>query len=416
MKRIMTMISLGMVLSVVPHGLAGAGEVDVLVKKLVEKGILTSSEARDILDETRLEVARQEQERQDEGDSLPSWVKNVKIKQDLRVRHQYERRRKDVEGRNRGRIRYRLSLITKLADDLKAEFGLATGGSDPRSTNQTLQNTFDSPDIRLNLAYIEYAPNNYWKIALGKHHRKSYLWAPTDLLWDGDITPEGVSAHIDMDVGREAQVWVNTGVWVLDSNDQVDQPDPFMSFLQGGAKWKGDRLDAKVAGVYYGFYGVKGVVLDHSAGSNTTEGGALKYDYDSVGGSVEIGMRSLFGGLPLSMDDRVAVFGDFIHNVDSPASDNGWSAGVKFGHHKAKKPGQWQAKYIFANLGRDAFIDAFPDSDRYGGRTDVRSHEFAVKYVLRPKMSLGIDYYRSNPIKDASNPEQLVQADVQFKF
>ena len=416
MNKVMTMVVLGVALSWMPQRPAGAGEVDVLVNKLVEKGILTTSEARVILDETRRDIARQEQEQKDNNVSLPSWVKNLKIKQDLRVRHQYERRSNDTEGRNRGRIRYRLSLITKLADDLKAEFGLATGGSDPRSTNQTMENTFDSPDIRLNLAYVEYAPNDDWKIALGKHHRKPYLWAPTDFLWDSDITPEGFSAHGGMDIGRGARAWANTGVWILDANDQVDRPDPFMGFVQGGVKWKEGRLDAKAAGVYYGFYGVKGVALDHSAGSNTTEGGVLKYDYDAVGGSVEIGMRSLFGGLPLSIDDRVAVFGDFIHNVDTPASDNGWSAGVKFGHHKAKKPGQWQAKYIFVNLGRDAFIDAFPDSDRYGGRTDVRSHEFIVKYVLRPKVSLGIDYYRSNPVKDASNPEQLVQADVQFKF
>jgi len=415
MRQFILRIFVGMTLllfSGVP--LSRAGEIDILLDVLVEEGVLSPIKAQIVRDETQRRVAQEISE--GKSSSLPKWVQNMKVKQDLRVRHQYERRNNDTEGRNRGRVRYRLGLETKVTGDIKAAAGLATGSADPRSTNQTFQNVFDTPDIRLDYAYGEYTPNSNMSIAVGKHKRKKYLWAPTDLLWDGDINPEGVSANFRQELSYNTEAWINTGVWLLDDNDQVDRPDPFMNFVQGGLLFKEDKVDAKLAGIYYGFHGVKGLALDNSAGSNTTTGSVLQYDYDSLGASLEAGVKKLFGGLPLGIDNRIALFGDFIHNVDATDDENGWAVGVKFGDKKAKKPGQWQAKYIYASLGRDAFLDTFPDSDRYGGATDVRSHEFAINYAWKKGVIFGVDYYNSERIKFSNNNEQIVQADVQLKF
>ncbi len=408
---------LGLILSVVliPLVSVQAGEIDLLVKKLVEKGILSPVEAQILIDETKKEVAQEIAK--GKSSSLPKWVQNIKVKQDLRIRHQYERRTNDTEGRNRGRIRYRLGIETKVVDGVKAAIGLATGGDDPRSTNQTLQSFFDSPDIRLDYAYAEYAPNSNMKIAAGKHKRKAYLWSPTDMLWDTDIRPEGAAAHFQTILLDNMDGWINAGVWVLDTNDQTDRPDPFMNFVQAGISFNEGNIDAKLASVYYGFNGVKGLSqYTRSSKTNTTTGGVLKYDYDSVGVSTEFGVKYFFGGLPLNIDERIALLGDFIYNMDAPDEAIGWSVGVKFGNKKAKKQGQWQAKYIYANLGKDAFLDTFPDSDRYGGATDVKSHEFAINYAWKKGVILGVDYYNSDRIKASSNPEQIVQADVQLKF
>ena len=73
-------------------------------------------------------------------------------------------------------------------------------------------------------------------------------------------------------------------------------------------------------------------------------------------------------------------------------------------------------KYIYANLGKDCFPDMFPDSDRYGGRTDVVSQEFIFEYGLAKNVSLALDYYSSARIKAARDNEHLLQADINFKF
>ncbi len=394
---------------------AQAGEIDILLDVLVEEGVLSPVKAEIVRDETKRRVAQEIAE--GKSSSLPKWVQNMKVKQDLRLRYQYEKKNASADARNRGRLRYRIGIETKVVDQVKAGVGLATGSDDPRSTNQTFQNTFDTPDIRLDYAYAEYTPMKGTKIIGGKFKRKPYLWAPTDLLWDGDINPEGGSLHYEKSLSQNVDGFLNTGVWVLDENGTTDTTDPFMHYAQTGAQWKGDGLDAKVAGVYYGFNGVKGVDLDNEKNTNTQNAGVsdgvLQYDYDSIGISAEFGVSK-----PLGLHlERVALFGDYINNISNNVDQNtGWAVGVKFGDKKVKKKGQWQGKYIYANLGKDAFPDTFPDSDRYGGSTDVKSHEVAFNYGLKKNVILGIDYYNSDRDKATSNKEQLVQADILFKF
>ena len=72
---------------------------------------------------------------------------------------------------------------------------------------------------------------------------------------------------------------------------------------------------------------------------------------------------------------------------------------------------------MYAELGKDAWLDALPDSDRYDpGRTDIKSHEVVLKYALKKNIILGLDYYNSDRIKSSKNRDQLIQADVVFKF
>lgn len=392
--------------------ISSAGEVDVLIDKLVEKGVLTPVEAQIILDETKQEVAKEIS--QAKSSSLPLWVQKITLKQDLRLRYQYEKKDSSDQSRSRGRVRYRLGLQTNVIDSVKVGVGLATGGDDPRSTNQTFENTFESPDIRLDYAYAQVKPIKDLSLIAGKFHRKPYLWEPTDLLWDGDINPEGAALHYDLSLVDGLDSFVNAGVLVLDENGTEDKVDPFMHYLQAGLVGKIDDLDSKLAVTYYGFNGLQGVDPDHSKDTNTRiTGNVLKYDYDAIAVSAEVGVKEPFD---LSLP-RVAVFGDYVHNLSNDVDeDSGWALGCKVGAKKVKKSGQWQGKYIYARLGRDAFPDTFPDSDRYGGRTDVKSHEVVFSYALNKNIILSLDYYQSNFIKADSNKEQVAQADILFKF
>ena len=63
--------------------------MDVLLEKLVDKGILTPTEASIIKDETKQQVSKELVEQR--SYALPEWVQKIKIKGDLRVRYQNER-------------------------------------------------------------------------------------------------------------------------------------------------------------------------------------------------------------------------------------------------------------------------------------------------------------------------------------
>ncbi len=398
---------------------ARAAEIDVLLEKLVEKGVLTPLEAQIVKDETKQDVA--EQLSKGQQDTLPSWIQAMKLNGDFRLRFQTEKKDSDHAAANRGRYRLRVGAEANPVSNVKVGFGLASGNSnDSRSTNQTMDDNFGKDSIWIDYAYAEYTPMQDLSMIGGKFNSKNYLWRTTDLLWDSDINPEGASLSYSHSIAADTTAFFNTGSWIIDeiTSRNSSATDPFLFYAQAGVGVEKEKFDAKLAGVYYGFSGIQGMQLDHAKNGNTVNGSnKLIYDYDSLGGSAEVGVNKLFGGLPMGMDERIALFGDYNKNISSGVTkDAGWAAGVKFGSAKVKEKGSWQMKYMYADLDKDAFPDSYPDSDRYSGKTNIKGHELALDYGLMKNVTFGLDYYRSNVKKGTKDVENLFQADVVVKF
>ncbi|MBL8014098.1 MAG: putative porin [Candidatus Omnitrophica bacterium] len=395
---------------------AATTQVDALIEKLIEKNILTKQEARDI----KQEIVADQKVIHEEAmkSSLPEWIQKTKLKGDARVRYQYERKKDDTEARSRGRVRFRLGLENQVNDQWKMGAGLATSetgstADDARSTNMTFTDGFRRGDIRLDYAFAEYQPAPWGKVIAGKFVRTDYLWTPTDLLWDSDINPAGGSLHVEHKFSENINAYLNNGVWVIDENGKTDRVDPFLVYSQAGIKSQMGPVDLHAAGTYYGFNGVKGTTVDGTSSTNTLTGGVLRYDYDSLGASAEIGLKKPMG---LKCIERLAFFGDYIQNLDPDDNETGWAAGLKFGDSKVVGRNQWQVKYQYSSLGKDAFLDAFPDSDRLGGVTDTKGHEWTLEYGLAKNVVVGLDYYLDDRILGTHNRQTLIQADLNLKF
>ncbi len=431
MRKVLNVTFIGMICIVQTYSIsfAASTEVDALIRKLVEKKILTRQEAIEL----KGEIAEDEKMLKEESlkTGLPKWVQNTSLKGDFRLRYQYERKKNDQDSRNRGRVRYRLGVESQVNEKVKVGAGLSSGGDDPRSTNQSFQDSFERSDVRLDLAYGEYIHNKKFKAIGGIFNKKEYLWAPSDLLWDTDINPTGGAFHLETKLSDETITpYLNTGVLLVDESLSSDRQDPFIVYTQGGIKWQdkteGPKFDLNLAETYYSFNGVQGQNLDWGSSTNTGRTGCSSstgtcssgtiFDFDSVVTSLEVGAHQLFGGLPLSIDDRIAIFGDFVFNPNPTKLNTGWSLGGYFGHKKVANWKQWQMRYQYSSLGKDAWYDSFPDSDRNGGATDSAGHEAIFEYGLSKNVSFSVDYYNDNRIKGTKNRQQLIQADVNFKF
>ena len=101
MKKNVLMIAICSMLFIFPgSGNLWAGEIDILINKLVEKRILTHTEATRLMEEMQTEMSRQKEEikqvakeavkeeSKGGGIKLPSWVENTKFKGDFRLRYQ----------------------------------------------------------------------------------------------------------------------------------------------------------------------------------------------------------------------------------------------------------------------------------------------------------------------------------------
>ncbi len=424
MKSIMklSVIILGCMLlvSAIP-GNTAASEMEILLKKLVEKGVLSDAEGKAILQETR-EEAKKEQDQtiqrtkealiKDDPNfklaALPPWVQKMTLTGDFRLRYEYTSREKRAD-RNRGRYRLRLGIITEINDNFMVGFGLATGSGNPRSTNLNMTNSFDTPEFRLDYAYLRYKPNSWLTLTGGKF--KNPIWRVGDLLWDGDVRPEGVTAEMKGKVSGDLGFFLTTGFWVVDE-ESGDSNDPVMFVIQPGMSLNlTDQTVFKAAVTYYGFSNVDGADLDYSMNTNTREGGVLKHDYDALTFTGELGMVNPFGtSLPY-----LAIFAEYINNVEVSNDDDGYMMGFKFGEKKVKTKGQWQFKYNYRRLETDAWLDTWPDSDAYGG-TNAKGHEFIFTYGLCKNINVAFDYYRTKNIQGRTRAEDHLQIDLNVKF
>ncbi|MFP4473688.1 MAG: putative porin [Candidatus Omnitrophota bacterium] len=392
---------------------------DLLIEKMVDKGYLTPMEAQMLQEETR-EYVDQHMAR-GRMMTLPEWVQLIKLQGDVRLRYQYEKRQGSVASRSTEKLRVRLGLISQINEKATAAVGIATGGGNPRSSNVTFDEAFTKGDIRLDYAYGEFRPADWFHIIGGQFPKDHYLWTPTNHLWDSDINPTGVSVHLEKTLFYKYGLFLNAGRWALYELVN-DSRDLALYYGQAGVSYEGEYFDAKVAGQVYYFDNLKGYGFQYSSCSNTGLSGdpfqgcigTMKYDFRPRGGSAEVGFR-----MPINEQyKRIAVFGDVIQNNFGPEDkDTAWAYGFKLGDIAVKSPWHWQLLYQYTHLEQDAFPDVFTNSSRYDGQTGVEGHTAKLKFGLAENVYFGLNYYRDKKINSSSeNPQRLYQADLTFKF
>jgi hypothetical protein len=327
--------------------------------------------------------------------------------------------------RERARIRFRIGGEAKPIKDWKVYWRLDSGGTtDPRSTNATMDNNFTAKGFNIGQAYATYTPSQQSMLIMGKTNRKLAIWTPGDLLWDGDVNPEGAAIALNASLDSNISGWLNVGYWVLEEISGCS--DPSLVSVQPGLIWDiDDNMVLKSSINYYAFNGIKGLAYSNitgGAGTNTTSTtpASFMYDYDSLGYSVELGINLQEDAEVRELVNYVALFGDYISNSDPDDENTGYMFGVKFGDKKTKKPGMWQAKALYRELERDAWVDFLPDSDFLGGDTNAKGYELIFNYALAKNVTLGIDYYTSEtlnvPAGGNKEEQDLVQIDCVIKF
>jgi len=389
-----------------------AGELDRLVNELVEKGVIDAGKAQEIL--TLTEEEMRADMNAGKVSTMPAWIQNLNLKGDFRFRNQWEAAEDDTVSRMRQRIRFRLNGEATVAKGFKVGFGLATGTSDARSTNQTLDNQFETKTIMLDYAYGSYTFPKYANVLIGKFYSNLGFWTPTDYMWDTDITVEGAAA-----IFNYRKFFLNTGIYLLDEKGKVEDviaDNPRMLLLQPGIKMAQEgKYSLKAAATYYRFNKTKDYSFDNAKWTNSyytlgnTKYLSLGYNNFNLAAAAAVYEKVLpYIGVCFEINQNL--------EAESDTANSGMAFGVAFGSEKIKDKGQWQVKYVYRNLEKDAWLDFLPDSDTYSGKTDVKGSEFIIQYGVSKNVVLGFDYYKIENLRGTIKPESLLQTDIQFKF
>ena len=363
-------------------------------------------------------VAKVEELDQDMGEvkqqvAAMSWAEKLSWKGDFRYRYEHiDQDNKD--SRNRSRIRARTSLLAELSDTLEVGVGLATGGDDPVSSNQTIGGGGSSKDIKIDLAYFNWSGLKNTNIIGGKYSNFLVRPAKKGLRWDGDWRPEGLGI-----------VWNNDlffvqglGAWLEgDSKNGTE----FAWVAQAGMNFGVGETGNLKFGAGYSVFDIAGETPlfgdpeDFYGNSFVCDPGypvvgtcEFLYDYHNVEAFAEYNFK--LGG------KSVSLFGNYTVNTDADADDTAYLFGAKYG--SAKDKGDWDITYFYELIEADFTVGLLSDSDFGGGGTDAKGHVFSGTYAFHKAWSFKATYF-INTVNLASGDDddyERLMLDLNFKF
>jgi len=359
-----------------------------------------------------------------------TWADYVTINGNLRLREEVinDDAKKKANGehytRDRMRLKAQLGAEAKL-DDLKAGLRISTGGADPVSANMTLGDGAQKKEIRFDLAYLEYnffGDNPYeLRVIGGKMNNPLIAYGADDLMWDQDLTPEGIAAK-----SRVGNDWVTALVNAeyLYIKERDSQPNAWAWAGQGALQFTFvPEAVLTLGGGYVGFQNFKGYdVIDwenkNNSYGNSTIKGTVSGNTTNKAWAADFTPIMGFGNLDLFLwKVPVSIYGQALSNPGADDNNKGYMGGISL--FKAKNPNTVEFGYSYAKLEKDATLGMWTDSDRWGGGTDGKGSRFYGKYQITKYLQFAVNFYldkKNIADNETESSYNRLQVDLQGVF
>lgn len=358
---------------------------------------------------------------------------------------------------NRERLvgRARLGAAVNLGGNFKLDLRLASGTlANPVSTNQTLGNYGARWTIGVDRAAVLWNPLNEdhdreLDLRLGRFANP--FVTTSEMIWDTDISPEGLSATYALDLFHrhpnrmDRSLFVTLGAFPL-QEVELSTKDKWLVAAQLGAQLPiGPNSRLRFTAAYYDYRNVTGVknsaestLQDFTAPRfmqkgntlfdirNTTDNTSNLY---ALAGEYRLVNANLLLDLAAFGENHVQLGGEYVKNIGWKASKvrtltglaipprvTGYDASLIVGRPVLNGRGQWRASFDYRSVQRDAVLDAFTDSDFHLGGTDARGYQAAFDLGLSRGAWLRLRYLTADPIDNAPLGIDVWQFDVNGQF
>jgi hypothetical protein len=315
--------------------------------------------------------------------SVPS---KLTINGDFRLRYESNFGDADARNRDRGVLRARLRAAYAVNKWLTVGGQLSTGDADdPNSTDITLSNFDDDLDVSLDQVYAKFALGNLTLYG-GKIPQP---FVRTELVWDGDVSPQGVSASYKFNLGGGASLKANGLYFLIDESVAGKNSDMIGGQIALETS-PSAPLKFELAAGYYDYQ------LGSTAGGDTGDfrtnrflAGRYLSDFDLLDVIAAVQYNGIGEAWP------VRLVGDYVHNFGATAGDDS-GFGVDLLVGRASKKGDLRFGYGYAQTGVDAVFAAFSQDNTNIG-TNYRQHSLSVDFVPIDNLILNATFYRYRP-------------------
>lgn len=355
------------------------------------------------------------------GNARPSdWTERFSVGGDFRLRQESFFNDPGVD-RHRQRFRLRVKSDVNLSP-VTIGMRVASGTGEQVSTNQSFDNLASQKSIWIDRAYLGYKRGDWFGFTAGRMPNPLITADLSDLVWDGDVNPEGAAELFTVPVGESASLHFNLMQFALDEDSKLNEDQSLFS-QELGAETKLGSSTLTLATALH----APANVTENDFGQNAQQEGnsrAVDVDTGKAGKSLASDFRILhvLADYRLDLAGRpLAVTGDWVRNLaenatDLPGEDTGFQVGLAYG--KAKKRDTWEAALHYKVLEYNATLADLTDSDFGNGGTNWKGFMPAFAYspvdFAKVKVKVFLVGRENEDIKKGDITR--VQLDAEFKF
>lgn len=321
-------------------------------------------------------------------------AKGLDVSGDLRLRYEANFKNDQLPFRGREAIRGRLRADYTINDQNTIGAGIATGSpDDPNTADVTLSNFTDDLSVSLDRLYWRYS-NDGFVLNAGKFANP---FARTDLVWDGDVNPQGVSAAYSTELSEAIKLSARTMYYIID--ESVLGPESDMLGFQ--ANWSYTpklnwNFDFNAAYMDYSLKNTANADAGDFRSNLLSPDGSYLSDFNLV----DIIARLEFTGI--NQRWPISFTADYVKNLEAATNeDTGYSIDIFAG--RKTEPGEYRFGYGYSQAETDAVLAAF-SNDNTNLATNYRQHRLSFDYVAAEHVLLNATYYHYRPLHLNSGP------------
>lgn len=421
-----------------------------------------------VKDEIRAQIkdevlAQAKTERWGEPGALPDWLERIKWEGDLRLRYEKDlfpsgnplpgvnfladryNVSNTTKDRERWRVRARLGAQLKLNENWAGEVRMTTGSADdPVSPNQTLANYTGKYSFALDRLALKYQPKPWLSVTGG---RIANPWFHTDLVWDPDLSFDGVAVAFKQKLSDRLDGFATVGAFPIqevESSNTVLATDKWLYGAQAGIQWAATQnVNLKVAAAFYDFENIEGHAnpatgvnpgpYDKSVPVFRQKGNSV-FDINQSNSQVNGSVPSLYalassfrevnltGQLDLAHFAPVHVIltGDYVKNIaydeaeilartgfNYSSDDTAYQMRLAVGMLDTLKANNWQVFAAYKRLGADSVVDAFTDSDFHLGGTNAKGWLVGGSYGVDKNAWITARYFSADEVNGVSGSSAI---------
>jgi hypothetical protein len=438
-----------------------AQSADALIDKLVDKGILTVKEAKDL----RAEADKDFNSAYQVKSGMPDWVTSLRLNGDFRGRYDGTYNPAPagpgvIDDRHRFRYRLRFGAVAAIRDNFEVGFRLSSSeaqgafGGDPISGNTSFADNGSKKFIYIDQAYAKWTalntPDFSGILTVGKMENPFVF---SEMIFDPDYTPEGAAINLAYNITDTQTLKFNGAGFMLDELSG-DANDPFLAGaqLRWDATWA-PKIQTSLGGALLSIVNAKSTlsseglssanVPDVNNGNSRSAVAApaastvLDRTFTTFVGDASV--TYTLSSFPMyHAAFPIKVGAEYAENLTTALRNKAYSFGATFG--KAGKKGLWEVSYKWKELQGDFWYEELVDSDfgayyqtaskfatgtGYKAGTNLHGHVIKAQYSPYDSLTLSATVFLAEVIDTVtvapinSNYDSAVtrvQLDAIFKF